>query len=181
MSYSENGIFNVLDPWYTGSVRGMLAGGSVSTLDAEINAQILQAAIWAAQNENTLGTGCSSTGNARAATILFPGNDSIPPPIGSGPMPNDGRVYCVAIPQGAMQTAAIIINCGTPLHFLGTGNITLQMVPNRSNVLGDIFSILTSGDNTFGDNTGGMTFEDITFTFDVSGYTSDYSTFAAIH
>lgn len=180
MSYlSTPGIFNVLDPWSTLYTFGMQAGPTTAS-GAEENARILQAAIWKAQNENTTGTACAATGNARSAIILIPGNNDVPAPVNGGGTDN-GRVYEIAIPSESANPAAIVINCGTPLRFLGTGSITLKMVPNVNGVMGDMFSILTSGDSSFGENTGGITFEDIQFTYDVSHYTGDYSSFAAIH
>ncbi|MGB8151525.1 MAG: hypothetical protein WCE97_10080, partial [Candidatus Cybelea sp.] len=91
MSWSTPGIFNVLDIW-NGGTFGMVAGVGLGAANAETNAAILQQIIWYAQNANA--SGCQS-GPALAATILFPGNSDVPPPVGAGAT-DYGAVYEIA-------------------------------------------------------------------------------------
>jgi hypothetical protein len=169
MAYSEPGLFNVLDPWLTGTSRGMLAG-PVSAADAELNAQILQAAITAAQAAQS---GCPSSPPDYAATILFPGHSVIPLPVGSGGT-DDGAAYLVAVPVGQTVAAAIMIECNWPLLFLGTGNIKLVMVANTANEWGDMFFVQSG--TGMNEDLPGMTFENLDFHF---GETT--TSYAAIH
>jgi hypothetical protein len=159
MSWSTPGIFNVLDPW-NGGTFGMVAGVGLGAANAEANAAILQQIIWYAQN--AVAEGCSSGGPPLAATILFPGNSDVPPPVGSGSSDN-GAIYEIAVPSGGSATTAVLINCNWPLRFLGTGNVTLSLVENLDGNLGDIFDIQTDGGSN--DDIGGITFEDLTFIY----------------
>jgi hypothetical protein len=153
MSYfSAPGIFNVLDPWWTGSPNGMQAG-PVSAAQAETNAQILQAAINAAQQD------CGSTSPTLSATILIPGNSDVPPPVNPIGGTDYGAEYYLAVPSGGSATAAVTITCYYSLLFLGTGNCKLTMVANTEGAWGDMFDI---GNNAPGNvNIGGVTFQDL--------------------
>ena len=173
MSWSTPGIFNVLDIW-NGGTFGMVAGVGLGAANAETNAAILQQIIWYAQNANA--SGCQS-GPALAATILFPGNSDVPPPVGAGAT-DYGAVYEIAVPHGTGATAAVSVSCNWPLRFLGTGNVKLSMVENADGDLGDIFSIDTGGP---GDNTGGITFEDLYFEYPTIDEGEGIPEYAAIH
>jgi hypothetical protein len=74
---SSPGIFNVLDGWLGGV--GMVPGNP--SLNAANNTAVLQAIINLAQGPG--GTGGHGAGTPYAATILFPGNYSVPPPVGA--------------------------------------------------------------------------------------------------
>jgi hypothetical protein len=167
--YSEPGLFNVLDPWYYNgtSYVGMIANDMTK---AEQNALVLQAIIAAAQAAQS---GCPSAPPSFAATILFPGHNVVPMPVGSGGT-DAGADYFVAVPAGQMITAAAPIECNWPLRFLGTGSARLVMIANSDMVWGDIFFVQS---NTGGnEDLPGMTFEDLYFHFQAT--TTSY---AAIH
>ncbi len=169
---SSPGIFNVLDPWDSSSPMGMVAN---DTSYAGHNAQVLQAIINIAQNSSM--TKClSGTVDALAATILFPGNNNVPPPVGSGLPASAGARYYIAVPTAGASPAAVVVDaCKWPLKFVGTGNVEVTMV-DAGNGFGDMFLIATnSGDD---DNIGGVTFEDLRFTY--VGAASG-SVFSAIH
>ncbi len=171
MSWSTPGIFNVLDPW--NGTSGMIAGVGRTAAEAEANALILQQIIWYAQNANV--SGCLS-GPPLAATILFPGNSDVPPPVGAGASDN-GQVYEIAVPSGIGATAAVSVGCNWPLRFLGTGNVKLSMVVNTVGDFGDMFSVVTN----VGDNTGGITFEDLYFAYPTIDESEGIPEYAAIH
>jgi hypothetical protein len=99
------GIFNVLDNWLPGSGPGMKAGTAVSSVQAETNARILQAAINAAQST---GSGCASS-PAASATVLIPGHSVVPPPVNPGSAPDAGAEYLLAVSANSGQTAAVVI------------------------------------------------------------------------
>ena len=168
--FSSPGIFNVLDKWYMGFP--MIANDSSK---AAQNTNVLQHIVWAAQNASM--TGCNSGGAlSLAATILFPGNDSVPLPVGSG-TPNDCATYYLAIPSsGLSPDAAIVINCNWPLRFLGTGNVKLAMV-DAGFGFGDMFWL----NNGAGDNIGGITFEELRFHYPAVTETTGIPNNCAIH
>jgi hypothetical protein len=178
VTYSEPGIFNVLDPWvniagvgYTGLVAGPLANPAQNTT-------VLQGIIELAQ-AFTAGGNCPD--HAYGATILFPGHSVVPEPVdNTAGDPDLGADYFFSVPAG--MPAAMFINCNWPLRFLGTGNVRLIMyIANPSDTSGDMFSILTAGTGPNADNTGGITFEDLTFNYQTSTPQTPPVTWAAIH
>lgn len=169
MAYSEPGIFNVLDPWLSGTSHGMVAG-SVTAAQAEVNAQILQAAITAAQASQS---GCPSSPGF-AGTILFPGHSVVPLPVGGGGS-DAGDEYQIAVPAGQSLAAAIIIECNWPLLFLGTGNVKLTLVTNTLGQFGDMFWIQSNVSQDA--DLGGITFENLWLKFKQTSST----VYAAVH
>src|SRR5579862_4784407 len=174
LSLSEPAILNVLDPWYNNGTTmvGMIAGTdtSISFATAQQNALVLQTIIDYAQTIN-----CDQT-NPYGAIILFPGHDMLPtPPTGNGD--DDGAQYFLALPTTG-SSAAVSIGCNWPLLFKGTGNVKLVMRLEGSNNTGDMFSITNNGQ----DNTGGITFEDLTFKYpDIPMKSTPPPPWAAIH
>jgi hypothetical protein len=164
-TYSEPGIFNVLDPWYFDGVAyiGMVANDPGL---AEQNALVLQEIISLAQ------ASCDQS-HPYGATILFPGHSVVPPPVGSGGT-DLGALYYIAVPTGSDTPAAVPIECNWPLRFVGTGSVVLNMVANSDSAWGDMFFIQSaaSGDQ----DVGGITFEDLHLSYG-SGATSG----AAVH
>ncbi|MGC2650177.1 MAG: right-handed parallel beta-helix repeat-containing protein [Candidatus Cybelea sp.] len=168
MSLSTPGVFNVLDDWYMGT--GMVAGLTSAAVN---NALVLQAIIYAAQNADA--SGCLN-GPKLGATILFPGNDDVPPPVGPGPYPDDGAEYFIAVPSAMTTPFAVQVNCNWPLRFLGTGNVRLTMFDGGFGY-GDMFSIDTGG----GDNAGGITFEDLSLHYPTIDESESIPQYTAIH
>jgi hypothetical protein len=151
--WSTPGVFNVLDPW-AGGTAGMVAGATVSYTQAVANAEILQAAIWAAQIASA--TSCGSL--VVAGEVVIPGHSIVPPPVNPGGTGDAGAIYLLAIPPvNAAFNAAIVINCNWPVLIRGTGNVKLEMMLDSNHNSGDMFYLQTSE----GDNTGGITFEDL--------------------
>jgi hypothetical protein len=149
----------------------MKAGPTVSYVDAQNNAQILQAAIYAAQQSSS--SGCGTAVPSLAATVLIPGNDIVPPPIGSGPAL--GAVYMLApLTDGA---PAVTIPCYWPLLICGTGVVTLRMMLNPMTFdAGDMFSV-ESNSGVADDDIGGITFQDLQLKYPPI----DNTTYAGIH
>jgi hypothetical protein len=174
-TYSEPGIFNVLDPWYYDGVGyvGMIAN-EPSPAIAQQNAAVLQAIVYLAQAASP--SACPQAPPSFAATILFPGHSLVPPPVGDGSGTDEGAEYFIQVPSGA--SAAIFVECNWPLRFLGTGNVKLTMVIPESQVPGDMFSLTT---NTGADaNIGGITFEDLHLSYQTIT-TTPPPQYAAIH
>jgi hypothetical protein len=130
----------------------MLANDN-SLATARQNAQVLQAIINIAQT-----TDCTSA-HPYSAIILFPGHQTVPVQDTNGH--DRGAEYFIAVPIGQSTNAAIIVDCNWPLRFLGTGNAKITMVFDESGNAGDMFTIQNNGQ----DNSGGMTFEDLTFKY----------------
>jgi hypothetical protein len=139
---------------------------------AEQNALVLQAIVNLAQT-----TDCA-TNATYGSTILFPGRLNVPAEGTNGHDPK-GSTYFIAKPPALMLSAAVTIDCNWPLRFLGTGNVRLQMVADSLGDYGDIFDINTENGN---DNSGGVTFEDLTFGWQtIEDETSPPPLYAAIH
>ena len=164
--WSEPGIFNVLDPWYYDPVSmsyvGMTPGPGANPA---LNTAVLQAIINIAQT-----TDCSNA-NPYGATILFPGHSAVPAQGSDGH--DEGATYLLYAP-------AIAIDCNWPLKFVGTGNVKLLMVIDDPEVpvSGDMFQVDTGNGH---DNSGGITFEDLTFQYPPISETSGIPQWAAIH
>lgn len=171
MALSTPGIFNVLDPW-AGGTAGMVAG-PVSYAQAQQNALVLQSAIWAAQ----VATSSSCGTEIVAAEVLIPGHSVVPSPVGGGGT-DLGALYYLAIPTvNASYNAAIVINCNWPVLIRGTGNLKLVMMLDSNNNSGDMFYLQT----TQGDNTGGVTFEDLVLSYPKITNQSSTTYWSAIH
>lgn len=173
--YSSPGIFNVLDGWFdvggggTGPFVGMVPNDSSF---AARNTQVLNQIILLAQ--------ASCTTNAPyAAIILFPGHFTVPGPDSDGQDPTtstfQGEEYFLQAP-GDGVTPAISITCDNPLRFLGTGNAKLTMHIPNSSLSGDMFQI-----NAPGNNLGGITFENLWFTYPNVGESGGIPSYCAIH
>lgn len=165
--FSQAGVFVVTDPWYEispGVFVGMIPNDSTV---AEQNALVLQAIIDLAQSY--VGTACPAQPPFWGATIVFPGHFEVPPPVGPNVLPptDDGSEYFIAQPSTSPQNSNGIIDvgCNWPLHFLGTGNVKLVAYPNSlvPPVLPDMFYVHTNIGQ--GKNIGGVTFEDLEFSF----------------
>jgi hypothetical protein len=154
---STPGFFNVLDSW-AGSPPGPMVAGTVSYVQAQNNALVLQNAIWAAQVASA--TTCGGTDVA--AEIVIPGHNVVPGPVGPGGI-DKGAAYFLAIPPvNVSANAAVIIKCNWPLKIKGTGNVKLVMMLDSNHKTGDMFAI---SNGAAGDNTGGITFEDLTLQY----------------
>jgi len=175
--WSEPGVFNVLDPWvYVSSVgyTGLVANSSG---DAAQNTAVLQGIIELAQGYAAVGGSCPS--EHFGAIILFPGHSVVPEPVNNEAGATDeGSVYFFESPNPDSNAPAIDIDCCWPLLFKGTGNVKLIMyAEDVSDNSGDMFSILTAGP----DNTGGITFEDLTFAYSPTNQIPPTITWSAIH
>jgi Right handed beta helix region len=174
--YSEPGVFNACDPWYdTGS--GFVGLIPNSMPDAAQNTLVLQVIIDIAQ-------AFIDQSQSYGATILIPGHDIVPGPVGPGG-PDHGSHYYFSIPDTGQPV--ITIQDNWPIRFLGTGSTHLTMIPDADGNFGHFFSLQTSGTVIvgdepikLGDHRGGMTFEDLYFTYpdtaDGSGYAAIYVT-----
>jgi hypothetical protein len=93
---------------------------------------------------------------------LIPGHSE---PVGAaGPGGTDfGSTYYFQKPYPDTETSVIPVNCNWPIRFLGTGSTVLSLLEDESGSgFSDFFEVTTEGS---GDNTGGMTFEDLYFTY----------------
>jgi parallel beta-helix repeat protein len=174
--YPYPAVFNVLDPWYD-SGGGVYIGMKPNSMaDAPNNAKVLLAIIAIAQAQNEQG------GPYFGATIVFPGHSAATSQGGTGE--DFGGAYFIQGLGDGSTTIPIMSNW--PIKFLGTGSaklINYYDETDESFVLGDFFSVQTSGvydteGDTLGENLGGMTFENLTFQF--PSYTTATG-IAAIH
>jgi hypothetical protein len=169
--YSQPAILNVLDLWYyNGSAYVGMQANNPSV--AQQNALVLQQIIEYAQTTN-----CDQTATY-GAIILFPGHDTLVDPTVGGTGDDDGSTYYIATQPGKAYVAHI--ECNWPLLFKGTGSTKLSMVVGESTPGGDIFYVDTGNGNN--DNTGGVTFEDLTFVYPGGISTAEaLEQWAAIH
>lgn len=180
MSYSEPGIFNVVEDFISldGGITYLhLIANNSSTTIAQQNTKVLRGIIALAQ------ANCDNASSKRyGAIILFPGHSVVPSPVGPGGTDVGGRYYfCKPIDDTDSSTPTIPIDCNWPIRFLGTGNATLSIVANDDGTIVDFFGLTTNATG-LGDNTGGMTFEDLTFTYpDVTETGGSIPEIAAIH
>lgn len=176
VTYSEPGVFFVTDAWYlNGSTwTGMVANDPSA---AVLNRIILQYIIGIAQGNN-------DQSHPYGATIVFPGHGEVPAQGNNGEDITGAQYYIQAAGDGS---AAITIESNWPLRFLGTGNAVLTYnIPSSdpSFIGGDMFSIQTNGTiggTKLGDNTGGMTFEDLTLEYPAFDESGGVPLWAAIH
>jgi hypothetical protein len=166
---SSPGVFNVLDGWLDlgGGGLGPFVGMVPNDISmAAQNTQVLNQIILLAQ--------ASCTNNAPyAAVILFPGHYTVPDPDGDGQDTGfgvwQGAEYYLQAPGDVGESPAILINCDNPIRFLGTGNAELTMsIPDAAVPSGDMFQIAAGGNNI-----GGFTFENLTFTYPFIDETDD--------
>lgn len=178
--YSEPGVFNACDPWYvpaSGPPVGLVP--NQPSLAAQ-NTLVLQTIINIAQ-------AFIDQSQSYGATILIPGHNVVPEPVGTPTVSDGGSQYFFSIP--AAGEPVITIEDNWPIRFLGTGSTTLTIVADEAGNFGHFFSIQTGGSVTLpghekpiklGDHRGGMTFEDLYFTYpntaDGTGYAALYIT-----
>ncbi|MBV9717807.1 MAG: hypothetical protein JOZ77_00690 [Candidatus Eremiobacteraeota bacterium] len=168
--WSQPAIFNVLDPWYEASPGVFVPMIPNSKMDAPTNTLVLQEIINLAQASD------DQSGPYYGAIIVFPGH-SQPTEQGGTGEDSGGEYYLQAAGDGS---ALISIDSNWPIRFLGTGSAKLvYYIPPGDQTFepGDMFALNTAA----GDNTGGMTFEDLTFAYPPINESAGIPNYAAIH
>jgi hypothetical protein len=171
--YSEPGVINAVDPLFpVGSSFTGLQANDMSA--ATTNTMCLRYLIGLAQASMA---GCPMSPSF-GTTILIPGHSEVVGRAGPGGT-DEGSTYYFQKPYPDPETACIPITCNWPIRFLGTGSTVLSLLADEPDEtsFSDFFQVSTSGPGT-GDHTGGMTFEDLYFSYP---HIDGESTSAAIH
>ncbi len=157
--YSEPGIINAVDPlYYNGADFVGLTANDFSPGTAAQNTAVLRYLIGLATDS------CAATPSF-GTMILIPGHTI---PLGrayTGPLLDVGSTYYFQKPNPDTEPCIIPVDCNWPIRFLGTGNTVLSLIEDADGSgYSDFFQVTTSGPGA-GDHTGGITFEDLYFSY----------------
>ena len=156
--YSQPGIINAVDPLIVigGTAYGLVADDP-STGTAQRNTVVMRGLIGLANNM------CAQS-ISYGTTILIPGHTIPLGPAYTGPITDVGSTYYFQKLPSDTATAVVNVSCNWPIRFLGTGSTVLHMLEDADGGFSDFFQVVTSGAG-MGDHTGGITFEDLYFTY----------------